>query len=93
MRRFMAQPPLERRVMRLEVGKMKLKNCPACGKPVRLGATKIRVDRKPGVAHYIAHMDGSPMHDKGWDCAALKPYPAREEDKPWAQLCARWNDA
>jgi len=89
----MAQPPLERRVMHLAEGKMKLKNCPSCGKPVRLGATKIRVDRKPGVAHYIAHMDGSPMHDKGWDCAALKPYPAREEDKPWAQLCARWNDA
>ena len=35
----------------------------------------------------------TPMHDKGWDCAALKPYPVREEDKPWAQLCARWNDA
>ena len=70
-----------------------LKNCPACGKPVRLGATKIRVNRKPGVAHYIAHTDGSPMHANGWDCAAMKPYPVRAEDKPWAQLCARWNDA
>lgn len=71
---------------------MTLKNCPVCGKPVRLGAMKILFNRKHGVVHYIAHMDESPMHDRGWDCAALKPYPAREEDKPWVKLGARWND-
>lgn len=72
---------------------MSLNNCKTCGKPVRLGANKIRVDRKPGVAHYVAHTDGSPMHEDGWACAAVKPYPAREEDKEWRKLCDRWNEA
>lgn len=69
-----------------------LKDCPVCGKRVRLGAMKIRFNRKPGITHYIAHMDGSPMHDDGWKCVAMKPYAAREEDRPWAQLCTKWND-
>lgn len=71
---------------------MALKDCPVCGKPVRLGGMKIRINRRQGVEHYIAHVDGSPMHEKGWNCVAMKPYPARIEDKPWEQLCARWND-
>lgn len=71
---------------------MALNDC-LCGKPVRLGATRIRVSRQNGVYHYIAHADGSPMHEKGWDCAAMKPYPKSEADQPWRQLVARWNAA
>jgi hypothetical protein len=52
-----------------------LKDCPKCGKPVRLGAYRITINRKHGVGHYIIHMDGSPMHNPGWDCITLKPIP------------------
>ena len=68
-----------------------MNNCSTCGKPVRLGANKITVNRKRGVFHYVAHMDGSPMHESGWDSICLKPYPKIEADKPYAQLIERWN--
>jgi hypothetical protein len=65
-----------------------------CGKPVRLGAFKIRVDRKPGVAHYIEHLDGSrcdQIDRREWSSAMLKPYPKNDADKPWHQMVARWD--
>jgi hypothetical protein len=68
-----------------------LKDCPKCGKRVRLGAYHITINQQRGVGHYIAHMDGSPMHDPGWDCITLKPYPKNEADKPWRKMIDRWD--
>lgn len=73
--------------------KMALNNCKKCGNPVRLRGYHITLNRKRGVAHYIEHMDGSAMHSREWDCIALKPYLAREEDRPSSQLIKRWNEA
>jgi hypothetical protein len=70
-----------------------MNNCFTCGKAVRLGAVRIIFNRKRGVAHYIEHRDGSPMHEPGWDCVSMKPYPTLESDKAWKQLTMRWNDA
>lgn len=65
-------------------------DCPICGKPVRLGAYRLSVNRKRGVGHYIAHRDGSPMHERGWDCVMLKPYPKNESERPYRKLIDRW---
>ena len=66
-------------------------DCP-CGKPVRLRATRITVNRKSGVAHWIEHTDGSPMHEgEDWSCAMLKPYPKQESERPRAKMVERWN--
>lgn len=71
---------------------MTLLDCP-CGKPVRLGAIKITVNRKLGVSHYISHKDGSRCDNTNkWTCAMMKPYPRRDEDKPWFKMIAYWND-
>jgi hypothetical protein len=70
-----------------------MENCKVCGKSVRLGAYKIVIYRQRGVSHYIAHTDGSPMHNHIWECTALKPYPVLEQDKPWRILVNRWNAA
>jgi hypothetical protein len=73
-----------------------MKDC-KCGKPVRLGAEKISVDRKRGVQHYIAHADGSRNCDflasGAWICAAFKPYPANPFDREYAKLLRRWDAA
>ena len=68
-----------------------MNNCCVCGKPVRLGAYRISINRKRGVAHYIAHQDGSPLHGYKWDCASFKPYPTNDDDKNWNKLMQRWN--
>ena len=68
-----------------------MKDCCICGKPVRLGAYRITINRKRGVAHYIAHRDGSAMHGSIWECFSFKPYPNNEEDKNWNKLMQRWN--
>lgn len=60
-----------------------------CGRPVRLGANHTTLDRRRGVYHYIAHLDGSPICGDGWDCVMFKPYPP-EEKKPRVQMVARW---
>lgn len=68
-----------------------------CGKEVRLGAIRITVNRRQGVAHHIAHIrsdaPGEPIcvSPRAFSCAAMKPYPLRDEDKEWFKLCARWN--
>lgn len=66
-----------------------------CGKPVRLGASPVRANRKKGVYHYIAHADFSAdcefLKAGDWDCAMLKPYPKSETDKPYVQMMARWD--
>jgi hypothetical protein len=69
-----------------------MRDCPLCGNPVRLGAQKIRVNRKQGVYHYIAHLgSGRPPCVPGeWSTVMLKPYPVREEDKPRFQMVERW---
>ena len=60
-----------------------------CGKPVRLGAYKIRVNRKNGVVHYIAHIgDGAVL--QGWNCVALKPYPKDKAHAEYQKLLDRW---
>jgi hypothetical protein len=61
-----------------------------CGKPVVLRVARISVNRRRGVAHWIEHADGTPMHGLGWECAALKPYPKNEADKPYRKLLDRW---
>lgn len=67
-----------------------MKDC-ECGKPVRLRAQKITVNRHRGVTHWIEHMDGSQVCRSGeWSCAMMKPYPKNEADKPWHQMRARW---
>lgn len=73
---------------------MPLNDC-RCGKPVRLGAFKITVNRRRGVSHYIAHMDGSLCRDLDthlWTCCMLKPYPHAEGDRAYKQMIDRWND-
>lgn len=69
-----------------------MNNC-KCGRAVRLGASRFRVNRKQGVYHYIAHQDGTPIcgGDVKWSTAMLKPYPTRDEDKPRFQMVQRWN--
>lgn len=70
-----------------------MKDC-QCGKPVKLRAFRITIDRKPGVANYIEHTDGSSdcafLKRGKWDCVSMKPYAKREEDKPSFQLLKRW---
>ena len=72
-----------------------MRDCPKCGKPVRLGANRISVNRKRGVYHYIAHADGSTFcYEPGeWSTVMLKPYPKREADRPRFQMCQRWEAA
>jgi hypothetical protein len=69
-------------------------NC-TCGKPVRMGAYRITVNRKRGVCHYIEHAgEGTkPCIGGDWGCAMLKPYPKNDADKPWKKLLARWEEA
>jgi len=64
-----------------------------CGKPVRLGANRMTINRRQGVYHYIVHRDESPACNGPWDCVAIKPYPKVEADKPYAKLIARWEQA
>lgn len=65
--------------------------CP-CGKPIRLGGSRVTVQRKRGVFHYIDHADCSPcQHTKGWSTIMMKPYPARNEDKAWFKMLAAWD--
>lgn len=62
-----------------------------CGLPVRLGASRITVNRKRGVYHYIAHLNsGTPACGGDWTCAALKPYPKDESQRESRKLVARW---
>ena len=69
---------------------MSLRDC-KCGKPVRLGARKIRVNRKQGVYHYIAHMDGETAINGQWCCAMFKPYPKDTNDREYKRMMDRWN--
>lgn len=66
-----------------------MRDC-ACGKPVRLRALPVRVNRSKGVVHWIEHADGSRGVPDEWKCSAMKPYPTREADKEYAKLIARW---
>lgn len=63
-----------------------------CGRPVRLSAIKITINRRRGIAHAIVHReDDSPPCEPGtWATTTLKPYPRRESDCPWRQLLGRW---
>ncbi len=62
-----------------------------CGKEVRLGAFRLRVNRRQGVGHYIEHMDGTKVCPEGeWTSAALKPYPKDETQREYAKLKSRW---
>lgn len=64
-------------------------NC-KCGRPVRLGAERVSMDRRRGVYHYIAHTDnGTRACGDSWDCVMFKPYPEQSE-KPWVKMLARW---
>lgn len=65
----------------------------ACGKPVHLRVFRVTINRKRGVCQYIEHADGSALHEKGWECLMLKPYPKNEADRPRSQMVARWNAA
>lgn len=70
---------------------MALANCAKCGGEVRLGAQRISVERRRGVAHYIVHLGKGCGSDDGYACAMVKPYPKRDEEKPWFQMIERWN--
>jgi hypothetical protein len=68
--------------------------CIACGQPACLRGNRISFGRKRGVAHYIDHVKLSECRaTAGWTVAILKPYPKREEDKPYWQMIQRWNAA
>lgn len=98
-------PTLAARVEQAEGPSRALLPC-ACGEPVRLGAFKITLNRKRGVSHYISHRRGgkfgdacTPSVDAGggvgrdFICAMMKPYPKRDEDKPWVKMMLDWNAA
>ncbi len=70
-----------------------MKDCPVCHQPMRLGAQRIRVNRKQGVYHYIAHtgLGTSPCVPGEWSTVMLKPYPKNEADKPRFQMQQRWD--
>jgi len=70
---------------------MSLANCKKTGRPVRLSAMRISVNRKRGVAHCIVYMDGG-VPEGDWSCAAMKPYPKNEADRPSRQMIKRWNE-
>ena len=70
-----------------------MKDC-VCGKPVRLSATRITVNRRRGVAHAIVHMNGGSVCISGdWTCAAMKPYPKNEDERESRKLMSRWEKA
>lgn len=67
-----------------------------CGVPVRLGGHRVRVNRRQGVWHYIAHAWGRGadcqwLLNGDWHSLAIKPYPKIEADKAYIQLIERWN--
>jgi len=69
-----------------------LRDC-SCGKPVRLSASRVTVNRKRGVWHGIVHIGDSSMACDGpWDCVALKPYCKDETQREYAKLMRRWNE-
>ncbi len=71
---------------------MSLLDCKATGKPVRLSATRITVNRKRGVAHAIVYLGGG-MPEGDWSCAMMKPYPKNESERPSRQMMQRWEEA
>lgn len=72
----------------------RIANCPECGGAVRLGGGRIRVNRKHGVSHYLAHEATTACASTRYlTCVMMKPYPKRDEDKPWFQMIQRWNEA
>ena len=71
---------------------MSLQAC-SCGKEVTLRVTRISVNRKCGVTHWIQHVDGTkPCVHGDWSSAALKPYHRDETQRPYALLMAKWNE-
>jgi hypothetical protein len=54
---------------------------------------KVTMNRRRGVAHYIAHTSSFCVAANAFTCVAIKPYPAKECDKEYFKLMARWNDA
>lgn len=63
----------------------------SCGRDVRLGGTRVRVNRKNGVFHQIVHMDGSPVCVPGeWTTLMFKPYPKLDSEKGWHKMISRW---
>lgn len=67
-----------------------MKPC-ACGKDVRLRASKIG---RCGVFNYIQHVDGTPVCIPGkWDCIMLKPYPKTNQEYPSRKMIARWEQS
>jgi hypothetical protein len=59
-----------------------------------MGATRLRVNGKIGVSHYIDHAQSTDCTaTNGFICAALKPYPKLDDDKEWFKLRERWNKA
>jgi len=60
---------------------------------MRLGAMRISVNRRRGVANYIEHMGGDRdcKASDGFSCAMLKPYPKRPEDRPSFAMIEKWN--
>ena len=60
-----------------------------------MGGNRFTANRKQGVYHYLDHMGFGPecKAPRGFECAMMKPYPARDEDKPWFKMIERWNAA
>ena len=70
-----------------------MKPCPLCNGTVRLGATRVTVNRKRGVAHYIEHHDRNTNvceGTKGWSVVMFKPYP--KTDAPYIEMMRRWEE-
>lgn len=71
----------------------RIANCAKCGRQMRMGGARFTFNRKHGVGHYLDHIGFSCGSDKDFTASMLKPYPARDEDKPWFKMIARWNAA
>lgn len=65
-----------------------------CGKEVRLRVSRITWHRRRGLTHWIEHADGTKVCIPGeWSCAEFKPYQQRAEDRDYAKLLRRWDEA
>lgn len=69
--------------------------CVKCNGEVRLGATRIRVNHKNGVHHYIAHKKAASgcQATQPYSTMMFKPYPKSDADKPWFKMRAEWDAA
>lgn len=70
-----------------------MNNC-QCGQPVRLRATRMTINRKAGVYHYIEHVmtaDDCKIPN-AYSCYMSKPYPKKDSEHAYHGLIKTWNN-